>query len=333
MALTFTPGQLNRRSQFYQQLGQLLAAGITLVNALEMISRKLPDRSYREPIRRILAEIQQGGNFTDALQSLGKWTPAFDLAMIHAGESSGRLDVIFRMLANYYAERAAMIRQMLADLAYPVFLFHFAVLIFAFIAWVQNTNTIILILMTLGILLPIYAAVFVMIYASQARRGETWRSIFEAVLRPVPMLGTARHSIALARLAAALEALINAGVRIIEAWSLAASASGSPALIRTVASWKTSLAAGRTPSEMVSESRQFPEVFANLYHSGELSGQLDESLRRLHDYYLDDGNQKMRFVSQWVPRMIYLGVALLIAYKVVMFWTGYFKQIGAAGGF
>ncbi len=333
MALTFTPGQLTRRSQFYQQLGQLLAAGITVVNALEMISRKLPDRSYREPIAQILSQIQQGGTITDGLQSLGKWTPAFDLAMIHAGESSGRLDVIFRMLANYYAERAAMARQMISDLSYPVFLFHFAVLIFAFVAWVQSASTLSLLLMTLGILLPIYAVVFVSIYASQARRGEKWRTFFEAILRPVPMLGTARHSIALSRLAAALEALINAGVRIIEAWSLAASASGSPALIRTVAGWKHDLANGRTPSELVNESRQFPEVFANLYHSGELSGQLDESLRRLHDYYLDEGNAKMRFVSQWVPKMIYLGVALLIAWRVIVFWTGYFKQISNAGGF
>ena len=72
---------------------------------------------------------------------------------------------------------------------------------------------------------------------------------------------------------------------------------------------------------MVNQSHQFPEVFRNLYHSGEISGQLDESLKRLHSYYLDDGNQKMRFVSQWVPKIIYLGVALLIAYKVIMFWT------------
>lgn len=333
MALTFTPGQLTRRSQFYRQLGQLLAAGITLVSAMEMLSRKLPDRSYREPIHRILAEIQQGNTFTEALQSLGKWTPAFDLAMIHAGESSGRLDVIFRLLANYYAERAAMVRQMIADLAYPVFLFHFAIMTFGFIAWVQHGTTLQVIAMTLGILLPIYAIVILIVYMSQSRRGETWRAVFETVLHPIPMLGTARHSIALARLAAALEALINAGVRIIEAWTIAASASGSPAIIRTVASWKHDLATGRTPAEMVSGSRQFPEVFSNLYHSGEVSGQLDESLRRLHDYYLNDGNSKMRFVSQWVPRMIYLGVALLIAFKVVSFYTGYFNEVRKAGGF
>ena len=332
MAFTFSPRQLNQRSQFYQQLGQLLSAGITVISALQMLSRNLPARSYREPIQEMLRQISQGGTVTDAMRALGKWTPAFDLAMIHAGESSGRLDIIFRMLANYYAERAAMARQMITDLAYPVFLFHFAVLIFAFVAWMQNATIVHLLIQTVGVLLPLYTIVFLTLYASQSRRGEAWRSFLETVLHPVPILGTARHSIALSRLAAALEALINSGVNIIEAWSLAAVASGSPALQRTVAGWKHDLETGRTPSEMVNQSSQFPEVFRNLYHSGEISGQLDESLKRLHSYYLDDGNQKMRFVSQWVPKIIYLGVALLIAYKVVTFYLGYFNEVNKAIG-
>jgi type IV pilus assembly protein PilC len=332
MLIIFSPRQLTQRSMFYQQLGQLLAAGITVINALEMLSRNPPSRSYREPIRQILQQISQGGNVTDAMQSLGKWTPAFDLAMVHAGESSGRLDIIFRMLAGYYAERAAMARQMISDLAYPVFLLHFSVLIFAFIAWFQNASTISLLTQTLGVLLPLYAVVFFMVYASQSRHGEAWRSFLEKILSPVPLLGTARHSIALSRLAAALEALINSGVRIIEAWQLAATASGSPMLYRTVKSWKGELEAGRTPSEMVSQSRQFPEVFANLYHSGEISGQLDESLRRLHDYYHEEGTRKMRFISQWVPKIIYLAIALIIAFRIVSFYMGYFNEVNKAIG-
>src|SRR5580692_11710036 len=141
MPIIFSPRQLTQRSMFYQQLGQLLSAGITVINALEMLSRNPPSRSYREPIRQILKQISEGGNVTDAMQSLGKWTPAFDLAMVHAGESSGRLDIIFRMLAGYYAERAAMARQMISDLAYPVFLLHFSILIFAVIAWFQSAST------------------------------------------------------------------------------------------------------------------------------------------------------------------------------------------------
>ena len=58
------------------------------------------------------------------------WLPAFDLALIKAGESSGGLDVCFRFLTEYYTERARLARQILSDLAYPAFILHMAILIF-----------------------------------------------------------------------------------------------------------------------------------------------------------------------------------------------------------
>ena len=163
------------------------------------------------------------------------------------------------------------------------------------------------------------------------QRGAKWRTIFEKVTKFVPVLGTARHYLALARLAASLEALINAGVTIIEAWEMAAAASGSPALYETVMAWKPQVVAGQTPSEAVNAApEQFPELFANLYASGEISGQLDESLRRLHTYYQEEGTNKLRILSQWVPKLIYFGVAGMVAFKVISFYTGYFKDINDA---
>ena len=161
----------------------------------------------------------------------------------------------------------------------------------------------------------------------QSKHGERWRALVEALLRFVPLLGAARRSLALSRLAVALEALINAGVNIIEAWDLAAAASGSPALRRAVAAWKPQVEAGRTPSEAVNASGQFPEMFANFYASGEISGQLDDSLRRLHRYYNDEGTNKLQAFAQWTPRLVYFCVVLIIAYNVIRFYTGYFNQI------
>ena len=62
--------------------------------------------------------------------------------------------------------------------------------------------------------------------------------------------------------------------------------------------------------------------------TGEVSGTLDETLRRLHRYYQEEGSRKLHAVAQWTPRAIYFFVALLIAWRVVGFWLGYFKQIG-----
>jgi hypothetical protein len=56
-------------------------------------------------------------------------------------------------------------------------------------------------------------------------------------------------------------------------------------------------------------------------------------LRRLHNYYQEEGSRKLHAVAQWSPRVVYFAVALMIAYRVVHFWVGYFKQIQNAGGF
>jgi len=331
MPFIITPRQLIQRSHFYQQFAQLTAAGVPILKVLETFSRNPPDRSYRVPVQEMFAHISQGGTFAEAVENLGHWAPTFDIALIKAGEHSGRLDQVFRLLANYYQERAAILRRMISNLLYPAFLFHFAIVLFPFLAWFKGGSLTTFALQTIGILAPIYCAIFFIIFALQGRRGETWRARLEKILRPIPVLGGAREALALARLAAALEALLNAGVTVIEAWELATAASGSPRIASTVRDWRPRLQAGGvTPSEAITDSRKFPELFANLYHSGEISGQLDESLRNLHRYYLEEGQRKMQMLGQWLPRGVYLFVALMVAVKVIGFYTNYFNGISNA---
>jgi type IV pilus assembly protein PilC len=303
------------------------------VAALDQLQRNPPEHSYRRPIKRLLENVNQGYTFTESLRGVGGWLPEFDLALLQAGEQSGRLESCFGLLANYYDDRARLARQLISDLAYPTFLFHFAIFIFPFVKFFQTGNWALYLTQTVGVLLPIYAGVVLLIVATQSRHGERWRSLVETLLNPVPILGKARHYLALSRLSAALEALLSAGVTIIEAWELAAGASGSPALRRTVLGWRPLVNRGHTPAEVVSSSGRFPEMFANQYNSGEISGKLEETLKRMHNYYREEGSRKLHALAQWMPRFVFLFVALMIGWYVIRFWAGYFKQIQDAGGF
>ena len=332
MSLLITPRQFAQRAEFYHQLAQLTSAGIGVLPALEQLKHNPPGRSFREPIQRLLDGLAQGRTLTGSLQQLNAWLPEFDIALIDAGERSGRLDACFRLLADYYNDRARITKQLISQLMYPIALIHFAALVFIIIlpfAHSQlNASVIPLLLIKAALALaPLYLATALIIYATQSRHGEKWRALIESLLRWIPLLGKARHSLAIARLTAALEALINAGVNIIQAWDLAANASGSPALRRAVASMKPEIVAGRTPAEAIREHAAFPTLFANLYASGEVSGKLDETLRRLYAYYQEEGTHKLQSFAQWMPRLIYGLVAAMVAYNVIKFWTGYFNQI------
>lgn len=331
MPLIVTPGQFSQRAELYHQLSQLTSAGIGVVVALEQLQRRPPAGSFRGPLRDVTLRLHHGHTLSEALRA-GNWLPEFDVALIDAGERSGRLDSCFKLLADYYTDRARIARQVIMDLAYPVALLHFAVFIFPFSELFMSGNVAVYVVKTFGILLPMYALVAALIYAGQSKHGETWRAFVEMVLHPLPMLGTARHYLALARLASALEALIAAGVTIIEAWELAADACGSPGIRRAVKTWRPGLLAGETPADAVNRCSWFPELFANLYHTGEVSGSIDDSLRKLRKYYQEEGTRKLHAVAQWLPRFIYLGIMLVIAYKIIQFWMGHFKMIGDAIG-
>jgi type IV pilus assembly protein PilC len=337
MPLIISPHQFTQRAELYLQLAQFTSAGIPLVRAFEQIQRNPPARSYRKPLRRLLDELAQGATLAESLQQLD-WLPAFDVALIGAGEHSGRLDACFRMLADYYNERARLIQQVISQLVYPFGLIHLAAFVFLIVLPLAhsqfNASLPRLFVQAALVLAPLYGAIAALIYVTQSKHGEHWRATIEFMLRPIPILGTARWYLALARLAAALEALISAGVNIFEAWDLAATASGSPALRRAVAAWKPRVTAGQMPSEAVRDCSLFPETFANLYASGEISGKLDDSLYQLYRFYHEDGTRKLHAFAQWTTRLICLLVMLIIAYEIIQFWLNYFGKISAiTGGF
>ncbi len=327
MSFNITPGQLARHGEFYHQLSQLLTAGLGLIPALGQLERSAPAPRYRLWARSWTAELNHGFTFSETLERSEYTLSEFDLALIHAGEQSGRLDAALRLLAEYYSERARLARQVLGDMAYPAFLLHAAVFLLPFAHAFTSGNWLGYFALIFSILIPLYAIVIIGIYAGQGRHGEGWRSFLEKILRPVPILGGARSSLALSRLCAALESLISAGVSIVVAWPLSANASGSPSLRREVQTWGQQLDAGVTPAELVSSSGKFPSLFVSQYTTGEISGSLDNALLRLRDYYREEGSRKLRAFTQWTPKLVYLAIVLVIAYKVVSFYSGYFNQV------
>jgi type IV pilus assembly protein PilC len=333
MSLLITPAHYSRRADLYHQLGQLTAAGIGLTQAIELQQRSPPSRSFREPLSVVSRHLAMGSTFAEAMQSTGHWLPAFDGALLHAGEQSGRLPTSFKLLARHYETNASLLQKTISSLIYPALVFHLAVLIGPLPELFRSWNLLAYGAKTLAVFIPIYAAVFFIIYALQGRHGEGWRSTIETLLRRIPVFGKARYHLALARLASALEALITAGVSIVEAWELAAAASGSPALRRAVLDWRPQVDAGVTPAEVLGKCPAFPTLFANVYHTGEVTGSLDDALRRLHTVYQDEGERQMRVVAEWTPKLVFFGVIILVAWQVIRFWTGYFNEIGNAINF
>jgi type II secretory pathway component PulF len=260
--------------------------------------------------------------------------PEFDRAMVASGEQSGRLDDALRLLARTCRERAASLRATLNGLIYPAAVFHVAVLIMpttylsrAF--WEGEWGA--FLAHKVAVLVPLYVLVAALLWLTRDARGRAWRAVLERVFALVPLLGGAQRALTVSRLSLALHGLFNAGVPALRAWPLAAAASGSPGLERVVVAWRPALEAGATPAELVLESGAFPPQFASLYHTGEVSGRIDEVLPRLAAHYQEEGERKLRQAAAGFTWLVYGTVVALAAWQVISFWSGYYGAILGVG--
>jgi type IV pilus assembly protein PilC len=329
MPLIVTPSELQRRADFYHQLQQLTSAGLGIVRSLDQLRRNAPSRAYRAKTQELMSLVEKGHPLGESLRAIPDWLPDFDVTLVESGEKSGRLDRCFRMLGDYYVERAKIAKRVISALAYPAFLLHLLAAVMTLVFFFWSPRSCIFPIVGLG---AAYVLTFLLLYATQHKHSEAWRAKVEGILNLIPVVGTARRHLALGRLAAALEALISAGVSIIEAWELAARASGSIVLQRTVESWHPLLQAGKTPAEMIESSERFPDIFTNQYAAGEVSGKLDETLERLQNYYQEDGGRKVQILAQWIPIGIYLLVLIGGGAFVIWFWITYYGKLWQSVG-
>jgi type IV pilus assembly protein PilC len=347
-----TPGQLNRRAALFEQLAAMIAAGVPLPKAMEMAGRNRSVGIPREIIQAMIGHLQEGHTFTDAMQlASGQkrgvdvslkhlnreyWLPDFDVALLTAGEESGRLDSTFRSLARYYSARAKIIRDTIASLIITVITLHVFLLVFP-IGLLQNFALGIMnnqhgmclpfILEKILVFGVLYGSVWFLAFACQGNRGEGWRAAVEAVFNLVPMLRTAVKYLAVARLSMALDALLRSGVPVIRSWELAAVSCGSPRLKSDVNRWTPELETGTTPAEMVAQIPYFPEMFTQLYQSGEISGKMDETLDRLHTYFEEEGFRRLQAFCRVLNFVLYFTMAIVAAIFIIRFYIGHFADM------
>jgi len=329
-SLIETPNSYRRRSEFYHQLSVLLQAGVGLTQSLKQIAP--PGQRDGLHIRESIDRLNAGETFSETLIGREDWLPSFDRMMIEAGEAGGRLDDTLRILSEHYRQRSALIRDVLMKLAYPVFILHFIILMPGVISYGSSLfggesasliGAFSLSLFTLGAL---YAAVFFVLYLGQANRGFAIRHGIERIWHRTPMFGRAVKELKLSRLSFALYALLNAGVNIREAWESAASASGSPWLATSVRAWLPELDSGSLPSEALQRREDFPRTFRDLYTTGELSGQLDDSLQRLAKLYHDEGTRRLKSAAGMATGLFYGLVAITVAIVVIRFYLNYINM-------
>jgi len=107
---------------FNQQLAALLRAGIPILQAITMLSRRATSVRLRAVLEEVETAIRGGAALSQAFAAQGSIFPRIYTASILAGERSGALDEVLSRYVSYMRRSVGLRRKIRGALAYPAFL-------------------------------------------------------------------------------------------------------------------------------------------------------------------------------------------------------------------
>jgi general secretion pathway protein F len=107
---------------FTRDLALLLKAGARLDTGLELLADDSDIGRLRPIVNKIRAGVLAGESFADAIAQHPAFFPPIYVALVHVGETSGKLVYILEMLANERMRAEALRRKVTDALHYPAFI-------------------------------------------------------------------------------------------------------------------------------------------------------------------------------------------------------------------
>lgn len=317
---------------FTREISNLLASGLPLSRTLKVLGRESSKPAAKELWSKVHDHVANGMSLADTLSQWPKYFPSIYVAMVQAGETGGFLELVLGQIADFRAQEQELKSRVQSALIYPLVLMMLAVfiLIFLLVYFIPRFSSI---FAEFGGTLPpltqaivgvsecvmkywfIVAGAIVfggMIGKSYLEREEGKIALERWVLK-CPLLGQLTSRFAFVRFARMLGTLLNAGVPLLSALSVAKEAIGNRTLANTLDGAIEKVRKGISLSQSL---RECPQLFSGsnieMISIAEESSRLGEELSRLAEVNEKelDRNLKMA-VSFAEPMMLFLMAAFV----------------------
>lgn len=106
---------------FIAQLAELVANGVVLDRALQIITENAEAKKVAELAAQLRQGIKRGQALSQAMNEAGQFDPLL-IPLLRAGEVSGQMDVILTNLQEHYRRKQKLNREIAASLTYPAVL-------------------------------------------------------------------------------------------------------------------------------------------------------------------------------------------------------------------
>jgi type IV pilus assembly protein PilC len=338
-----TPGDI---AIFSRQLATMLAAGIPLVQAFEIVGSGHENAAMQKLIMAIKADVEGGSALAEALAKHPLHFDDLFVNLVEAGEQAGALETLLDKVATYKEKTEAIKKKIKKALTYPA-----AVLVVAFVV------TLILLIFVIpsfedlfrgfGADLPAFtrmvidisvfvreqgwylaimigAAVYAFLYFK--KRSRAMRHTLDRMALKTPIIGPILQKASIARYARTLSTMFAAGVPLVEALESVAGATGNIVYEQAVLQMKDEVATGQRLQQAMENTDLFPNMVIQMIAVGEESGSLDEMSAKVADFYEEDVDNAVDNLSSLLEPMIMAILGILVGGLVVAMYLPIFKM-------
>lgn len=336
-------------SLFCQELKVLLAAGITLVDALDTLAEREQKSRMRAVIDRLAALLREGRTLADAMERMPEAFPPLFSASVRASETSGEIvEALGRYLA-YQGQVDAIRKKIVSASVYPAMIIIFGGLVLLFM---------------LGYVVPRFSAIYAdrgdaVSFASRmllrwgdfiSAHGYEIAGYFAAMavgllvwlrqpaahvwlmarLRKIPTLGGKLQIFHLARLYRTLGMLLRGGIPAVSALEMASGAL-EPGLRSRLDAARTAIREGLPLSEAFNRHGLATPVALRLIRVAEQTGSMSEMLESAAAFHEEELARAVDLFTRLFEPVLMMAIGLLVGAVVVLMYMPIFELAGAVG--
>ncbi len=316
-----------RFSFFFEQLSEMLHAGMSVHEALLALRQGALDRRLGAAAAAMAPAISEGGSFTDQLARYPELFPAHVRGLVKAAEHSGHLDIITAQIAeDYRAKQKSAWAILLAQLWFsiPLVLVLFVVplprIIDLGLGWYVS--------FILRVSLPILFGCVVLYYLSKIVFNlRSVRAFRDRVLYALPLASLMIRRAAARRYLLALESLIGSGVEVQQAMELAAESAGNAVIEAQLAKAAQQVRDGIPIGQALSHAKALPLEIRQSLETAERSGNYDQALKGLQEWAEQQQATTVRFAGIGGYGIVMLLTAIIVAVAVGYSYFSYIQAI------
>ncbi|WP_029519884.1 type II secretion system F family protein [Persephonella sp. IF05-L8] len=329
---------------FTRQLGAMIAAGVGIAEALEILAEQMPNKTLREALNKVKEDVVSGMSLSKAMAKHPKVFPEFLVNLIEAAEESGNLDVILQRATQYYEKIAAIKRKIVSASWYPAMVVVIATsIILGILTFIVPTFaklyanmggqlpflTQLLIdtsnLIKNNILLVIGGIIGLVILNKFIYSTKAGKEFYHRLFLKLPLLGNIFLKGAIAKFARTLATLIAGGVPIMRSLEISASVAGNVVIEKAILEAKDKVEKGQEIYKSL-DPKIFPPILIAMIRVGEDTGRLDEMLDTIANFFEDEVDRTVEALISTIEPLLIVFIGTIVGVILIALYLPIFKM-------